>query len=317
VISGRRGIACAAGFAGIVLAFALEPADAGANPEVALAQRIFADFGVAAELEAASGEALAYLATHRQQVAPADVPRLRAAVSAGFRPASLRAVGFDAFLERYDPQHAAVATRWMARPEARRLIAAGRDVVRYDACLREVTLGAFEPADGAEREALVAKIDRETSAAARARRRASLLFASLLVAGNEALPDLRRFPPAEIDRLLAAQRTETARARSPDRRALHCVYRDVSTAALRDAAVFLDSEAGHWLCDAAEAALERALVRAAAFFARRIVEEFEPGSDPPAGLRATNTGDGGGARREASGGEVPSTLTRGLARALL
>ena len=60
----------------------------------------------------------------------------------------------------------------------------------------------------------------------------------------------------------------------------HCAYREVSTEALADAADFFASPAGRWLREAADRAVEGALVRAADETARYIVESF--GDAPPA-----------------------------------
>jgi hypothetical protein len=131
-----------------------------------------------------------------------------------------------------------------------------------------------------ERAALVDAVARGTGAAGRSVRRGTLVFATMLIAGNDSLPQNRRYSGEQLRLLIEAQRASLAARHPTDPRAFHCAYRQVSSAELEAAADFFASPGGRWLRAAADRALERALVRAAAGTARYIVDAF--GDAPPA-----------------------------------
>jgi hypothetical protein len=138
----------------------------------------------------------------------------------------------------------------------------------------------------AERYALVGRVGRNTSASARAVQRASLVFGGMLTAGNATLPEAEQLTSPELEQRIAAQRAHLAAEYATDSRALDCAYRGVELETLRDAARFLDGEAGRWMLDSVDAALERALVLAAEATAVHIVRTFGAGALPSAALRS-------------------------------
>jgi hypothetical protein len=279
-----RGLALAA-----ALGLAL-PAAAG-DAETVRADEILAALGVEAEVEAIRGEAWGYFETHQDQIAPQDQATLREIVGASFRPDTLYALTLDAFLTGYDPAHAQRAWVWLRDPATRRVLERASLPVGDTRCLEETSVAALGQVITEERDALLRPFVDRVGAAARARRRASLVFQALLAAGNAALPEDRRFTADELDLLVRSQRAGVARAHPTDYRALHCVYRDVDTATLREANAFLATPAGHWLWGSVETALTRALGRAARNTALAIVETFGTQGPPAAPLRVARADD--------------------------
>jgi hypothetical protein len=274
--------------AAALIAFAADPGTARAEPSanLALARGILAGFGMESEIEAIAQEAVAYLDAHRERIAPAHREPLRAVVYAGFRPETLYALTLDVLLERYEPRHAAAAAAWLERPETRQLLERGRDLGRVAGCRPETPLQRLGRARSTERLSLAARVGRDTSASGRAVRRASLLFASVLAAGNAALPESERFTGPELEQMIAAQRARLVAEYATDSHALDCAYHGVELATLRDAVRFLDGEAGRWMLDSVDAAFERALLLAAQATAIRIVRTFGAGALPSAALRS-------------------------------
>jgi hypothetical protein len=285
----RRRAVCAA--AAAMIAFAAEGDSARAEPSanLALAQGILAGFGVESEIEAIAQEAVAHLDAHRDAVAPAHREPLRAVLSAGFQPETLYALTLDAFLERYEPQYAAAAGNWLERPETRQLLEQGRNFDPQSGCRPLTPLHRWGRMRSAERYALATRVGRDTSSPGRTERRASLVFGSMLVAGNALLPEADRFTDAELEQMIAAQRAHLERQRAVGARALECAYRGVELETLRDAARFLEGEAGRWMVEALDDALETALVLAAEVTAVRVVQLFSDESRPDAALRSARS----------------------------
>jgi hypothetical protein len=282
----RRGVMCAVAAAMIAFAADLGPARAEPSANLALAQGILAGFGVESEIEAIAQEAVAHLDAHREVVAPAHREPLRAVLSAGFRPDTLYALTLDAFLERYEPQYAAAAASWLERPETRQLLEQGRNFDPASGCRPLTSLHRWGRMRSAERYALATRVGRDTSAPGRTERHASLVFGSMLVAGNAVLPEADRLTDSELEQMIAAQRAHLERQRAVGARALDCAYRGVDLETLRDAARFLEGEAGRWMLEALDDALERALVMAAEVTAVEIVRLFGDEAGGSAELRS-------------------------------
>ena len=141
-------------------------------------------------------------------------------------------------------------------------------------------------ARGAERYALVGRVGRDTSASARAVQRASLVFGGMLVAGNAALPEAEQLTSPELEQMILAQRAHLAAEYATDSRALDCAYRGVDLETLREAARFLEGDAGRWMLDSVDAALGRALLLAAEATAVDVVQTFGEGARPSTRLRS-------------------------------
>jgi hypothetical protein len=274
--------------AAALIACAADPGTARAEPsaDLALARGILAGFGMESEIEAIAQEAVAYLDAHRERIAPAHREPLRAVVYAGFRPETLYALTLDVLLERYEPRHAAAAAAWLERPETRQLLEQGRALDPATGCRPRTPLHRWGRMRSVERYALVGRVGRDTSASARAVQRASLVFGSMLTAGNATLPEAEQLTSAELEQMILTQRARLAAEYATDSRALACAYRGVELATLRDAVRFLDGEAGRWMLDSVDAALERALVLAAEATAVHIVRTFGAGALPSAALRS-------------------------------
>ncbi|HEY5656279.1 MAG TPA: hypothetical protein VIY27_00675 [Myxococcota bacterium] len=293
--------------AAALFVFAADPEVARAEPSAnfALARAILSDLGMEPEIEAVAQEAAAYLDARRGYIAPSDREPLRAVIKAGFRPETLYALTLDGFLERYEPQHAAATAAWLGRPETRALLERGREVEPTARCRPETALHKLSRVRRIERLSLVARIGRDTSASARAARRAALLFGSMLRAGNAALPESDRFTRAEIEQMIAAQRDDLAAAYATSSRALDCAYRGVGLETLRETARFLDGEAGRWMLDSVDGALEQALMRAAEATALMVVRTFGTGARPNAVLRSARALPGDPGRVPFSEAEPP------------
>ena len=259
----------------------LAASEFAADPEIApaAAARILADLGIPSDLEAIPEEARAQVELGRDDVAPADRERLGAIVSSGFDPGTVYALVLDEFLTRFDPVAAGAAVAWLDTPSASRTLDRSRGRAAGRACLESLPMEALGLHVTEERDALLRRVAGATGAAGREVRRAALVFSAMLLAGNALLPETRRFTREELQVVIASQRAGLARAHALDLRALHCLYRDVETAELREAARFLDGEAGRWMSDAVAASLQRALVLAAEATALRIVDAF--GDAPP------------------------------------
>jgi hypothetical protein len=270
------------------------PAWAG-DAETGVAREILTALAVEAEIEAIRGEAWGYFESHGEQIAPEDRAALREIVGTSFRADTLYAFTLDAFLARYEPARADTAAAWLERPDTRRVLARAALDPGDTTCLEETSLDVLGQSITEERHALLEPLVERAGASARARRRASLVFEAMLVAGNDALPAERRFTDGELDVLLRSQRAGVARAHPTDYRALHCVYLDIDTQTLRDAVAFLGTPAGRWLWSGVETALSRALRQAARATALRIVETFGSDGPPAAPLRVAR-GSGLGAR---------------------
>jgi hypothetical protein len=273
-----RGLALAA-----ALGLAL-PAAAG-DAETTRAREILAALGVETEVEAIRGEAWGYFEKHREQIAPQDQAALREIVGTTFREDTLYAFTLDAFLTDYDPDSAARASVWLRDPGTRRVLERASLPAGDTRCLEDISVAALGRAVTEERHALLRPLVDRAGSAARARRRASLVFEAMLVAGNDALPESRRFTAEEVDVLVRSQRAGVAQAYRTDYRTLHCVYRDVDTATLREANAFLVTPEGQWMWSSVETALSKALGRAAQATALRIVETFGTEGPPAAPLR--------------------------------
>jgi len=228
--------------------------------ETGPAQRIFDALGVEAEIRAVVPFAAAEL-TRVPLSRAADRARLHRIVRIGFAQATLEHMALDAFSARLDREHAARAARWLARAEIQRLYAAGR---RAGSCQGDV------PMASGRRARALARIRAAIDVEARARGHALRVFAAMLRAANEALPETRRYTPVELAAMLAAQREGLG----PWSVGSACSYREFSTSALLSAQAFLESETGRWLHASVSAAVEQALARAARATARRIVESF-------------------------------------------
>lgn len=282
----RRRAVCAAAAAMIAFAADLGPSRAESSANLALAQGILAGLGMDSEIEAIAQEAVAHLDAQRHRIAPEHREPLRAVVYEGFRPETLYTLTLDAFLEHYEPRYASAVASWLERPETRQLLERGRDFDPAAGCRPRRPLHRWGRVRSAERYALATRVGRETSAPGRAVRRGSLVFGSMLVAGNAALPEFERFTDLELERMIAAQRAHLAAEYATGSRALGCAYRGVDLATLRDAARFLEGDAGRWMLEAVDAALERALVLAAEATATQVVRTFGESARPSAELRS-------------------------------
>jgi hypothetical protein len=294
--------------AAALIAFAAVPGTARAEPSanLALAQGILASFGLESEIESIAQEAVAYLDAHREHIAPGHREPLRAIVRAGFRSETLYALTLDAFLDRYDPRHAAAAAAWLERPETRQLLEQGWALDRATSCLPRTPLHRWGRMRSAERYALVGRVGGDTSASARAVQRASLVFGGMLAAGNAMLPEAEQLTSPELEQLILAQRARLAAEYPTDARTFDCTYRGVDLETLREAARFLEGDAGRWMLDSIDAALGRALLLAAEAMAAHVVRTFSEGVRPSAALRSARAllPDASGAREPGAGASL-------------
>ena len=270
----------------IALAAAPGPARAEPSANLALAQGILAGFGMESEIEAIAQEAIAHLDAHQERIASSHREPLRAVVYAGFQPETLYALTLDAFLERYEPRHAAAVAAWLERPETRQLLERGRAFDPATGCRPRKPLHRWGRMRSAERYALVSRVGRDTSASARAVQRASLVFGGMLVAGNATLPETEQLTSPELEQMILAQRARLAAEYATDARALDCAYRGVDLETLREAARFLEGDAGRWMLDSVDAALGRALLLAAEATATHVVRTFGEGAQASPELRS-------------------------------
>jgi hypothetical protein len=290
--------------AAALIAFAADPGTARAEPgaNLALAQGILAGFGMDSEIEAIAQEAVAYLEAQREHIAPGHREPLRAIVKAGFRSETLYALTLDAFLERYEPRHAAAAAAWLERPETRQLLEQGRALDPATNCRPRTPLHRWGRMRSAERYALVGRVGGDTSASARAVQRASLVFGGMLAAGNATLPEAEQLTSPELEQMILAQHARLAAEYATDSRTLDCTYRGVDLETLREAARFLEGDAGRWMLDSVDAALGRALLLAAEATAVHVVRTFGEGARPSAELRSARA-----LLPDASGAAEPGT----------
>jgi hypothetical protein len=230
------------------------------------------------ELSAVREEALADLERQRERVQAEDFARLRAMLQLGFDPQVVSRHAVEELTREVEVAEASEAAAWLAEEGNQRLFALGHGATAL--CLQALSLEDLRALATPERDALVDAVARGTGAAGRSVRRGALLFAAMLVAGNDALPQSKRYNGEQLRLLIEAQRASLAARHPTDLRALHCAYRDVSTGDLAAAAGFFASPAGRWLRVSADRAIERALVRAAEGTARYIVDAF--GDTPPA-----------------------------------
>jgi hypothetical protein len=222
------------------------------------------------ELSAVREEALADLERQRERVQAEDFARLRAMLQLGFDPQVVSRHAVEELTREVEVAEASEAAAWLAEEGNQRLFALGHGATAL--CLQALSLEDLRALATPERDALVDAVARGTGAAGRSVRRGALLFAAMLVAGNDALPQSKRYNGEQLRLLIEAQRASLG--------ALHCAYQDVATGDLAAAAGFFASPAGRWLRVSADRAIERALVRAAEGTARYIVDAF--GDTPPA-----------------------------------
>jgi len=242
----------------------------------ARAARIFDALQVEAQLAEISRAATASIDASARGLPPGDRLLLRAAVSAGFDPHSVRQFALDRFSARLDRAHAEAALAWLSRAETQALL--GRATSTPPPARRDP--GA-EPAaeERLRRDALLEHFDRHSGRAARAEKDAVLVLAAMLRVANPLLPLPQRYTPDEIERLLAAQRARVA-SPSPGAAALRERYRGIATAEIEAALTFLESPAGAWLEREVDRALERALVTAAEATVAHLVDSFGAGGAP-------------------------------------
>lgn len=281
----RLALAAVAAVAGPALAGLLLASAASAGParssragddDPKLVSRLFAALDVHAEIGAIAPIASAQLAG--TAINESDVARLEQIVRQGFAPERLGRITLDAFLRRFQLERAREAVRFLERPEIRQLYVASR---RPASACRGAPGGAAQEPLLTQRGAVtpraqaIARIDATLGLEARARAHAERVFAIMLGAANRALPEPQRFTRVELAGMIAAHHASLAAAPAPP-----CRYHDVSTGTLREAARFLESDAGRWLYGAVSGSIDEALSRAARVTARRIVDDFEDA--PPA-----------------------------------
>ena len=315
--------------AAALIALAAGPGPARAEPSgnlalaqgILTAQGILSGFGMESEIEAIAQEAIAHLDARQERIAPSHREPLRAVVYAGFRPETLYALTLDAFLDDYEPQHAAAVATWLEQPETRRLLERGRAFDPATGCRPRTPLHKWGRMRSAERYTLVGRVGRETSASARAVQRASLVFGGMLVAGNATLPETEQLTSPELEQMILAQRARLAAEYATDSRALDCAYRGVDLETLREAARFLEGDAGRWMLDSVDAALGRALLLAAEATATHVVRTFGEGAQPSPELRsarallpdpsgAPGPGAGPSPEERAESGPAPGAVPR-------
>ncbi len=265
----------------LLLAFCATPAG-GARAETAtapeLARQMLTGLGIGLELSAIRAQALADVERQQQRVQPGDLARLRAIVRMGFDPDVLSRHVLQQLLSEIEAAEAPAATAWLAEEQNQQLFdLAHRANAR---CLEDLPLEELRAVATPERDPLVRGVARGTGAAGSSVRRGALVFAAMLIAGNDSLPPDKRYSAEQMRLLIEVQRASLATRHPTDLRALHCAYREVSRSRLEAACRFFASPAGRWLRSSADRAVERALIRAAEETARYIVDAF--GDAPPA-----------------------------------
>lgn len=254
---------------GLVTALALlalaAPWSARADAGDACAERVFAALDVTHELRAVAAAAGESLAASARGLPAADAALLRGVVATGFDPARLEARAQAAFAAHCEGAFAESALAWLARDDVRSLLASGTG--RVQGLPSDV---APDPA----RDRLLRRFDARVGREARAERMAARVLAAMLRVANPALPAPQRLTAAEIDGLLASQRS---RAADPGALAqLRARYASVTTPELEAAFDFLSGPAGRWLRRELDAALAGALVHAAEGTAADLVELLAP-----------------------------------------
>jgi hypothetical protein len=244
--------------------------------EASQARRVLDGLGVPGELAALAREALRQVEADRGRVAVQDRNRLRGIVRDHFGSDRLLAVALEELSLRLEVGHARVAATWLEDHAG--LLARSQDA--NAACLGQAPLAELNASLTPERSALLTDLALGIGAAGRDVRRATLVFTAMLVASNDFLPEDRRFTADELHLMIASQRSGHARSHALDVRLLHCAYRGVPTATLRDTTGFFATAAGHDMRVSVDAAIEQTLLRAAAATARDIAHAF--GVAPPA-----------------------------------
>lgn len=279
---GGGGVARHAQVSWLACALLLAAHAASAEPAEPEARAIFDALHVELELEQIARQAAESVAAPARLLPPADGILLRSAVAACFDSRALAARALDTFSARLDAGHAKAALRWLARPETRELL------TRVDARASEPGPDATLGATSLRREALLLRFERRSGRAARSARHAALVFGAMLRAANPLLPPVQRYSAEELAALQSGLQQRFALA-PLDASELRRRYAGIPSRGLEQALAFLESPAGAWLRRELDAALERALVRAARATAAQLVGSLDPGV-PPAPLQMARAG---------------------------